>query len=394
MQSSSSHENNQNPHLTETGRSFVWYEFRAALSGKSPWCSTLFLSRIVSMLRSLGQCTLNFSFAVVLIATTMLEVCAQKEQIVVATVNGQTITQREVDEAVVSQIFSLQQQIYAIRKTALDNLIIHKLLENEAQKRKLSVDELKRQVMSGPVEISNAQIEELYQQNASAFAMMSPDEAKEKLRLDLEGKARLRMYREALSQFRSASRIEWRLEEPRLPLPNTADMNASKGPKNAKVIVTEYSDFQCSYCRQAQVTVRQVLRQYQDDVRLVFKHLPLEIHTLSFQAAQAAFCGGRQGVFWQYHDALFDSDTLSPEVFTKLAKVLGLDMDQFQKCLVSQESRLAVLDNLSEARQLGIDSTPTFLVNGKLIRGAVSFEEFKAVIERELKNSQTGSHEQ
>ena len=124
----------------------------------------------------------NLSCVVVLIFATLLVVRAQSEEKVVATVNGQSITQRQVDEAAISQIFSLQQQIYAIRKIALDNLIIRKLLENEAQRRKLSVDELKRQVMSGPIEIATAQVEELYQQNASAFALMSPEEAKEKLR--------------------------------------------------------------------------------------------------------------------------------------------------------------------------------------------------------------------
>jgi len=177
-------------------------------------------------------------------------------------------------------------------------------------------------------------------------------------------------------------------------LPDTAGATASTGPSGAKIVLTEYSDFQCPYCKEAQRTIKRILQSYPGDVRLVFKHLPLEMHPQAFQAAQAAVCGGQQGVFWPYHDALFDSDALSPEVFTSLAKVVGLDLDQFQKCLASQESRMAVLHNLSEAQQLGIDSTPTFLVNGKLIRGAVSFEEFKAVIERELKNSQTGSHQQ
>ena len=393
MRSSSSHKNNQNSLLTAIGRRFLCQEFWSALR-RPLWCFPLFRVQIAFTLSPRTRSTLNLSCVVVLSFTTLLVVRAQSEEKVVATVNGQSIIQRQVDEAAIGQISSLQQQIYAIRKTALDNLIIRRLLENEAQRRKLSVDELKRQIMSGPVEIATAQVEELYQQNASAFALMSPDEAKEKLRLDLEGQLRLRKYREALAQLRKTSQIEWRLEEPRLPSRNNANMNSAKGPSNARVIVTEYSDFQCLYCKQAQETIRQVLRAYQDDVRLVFKHLPLEIHPLSFQAAQAAFCGGKQGVFWQYHDALFDSDTLSPEVFRSLAKVTGADPEQFQKCLASQESRVAVLDNLSEAQQLGISSTPTFLVNGKVIRGAVSFEEFKEVIERELKNSQSGSHEQ
>jgi protein-disulfide isomerase len=248
--------------------------------------------------------------------------------------------------------------------------------------------------MAGPVAVSTAQVEELYQQNAATFALMSPDEAREKLRLDVEGRARLRKYRETIAQLRKASQVDWRLEEPRLPSLNTTNTNASRGPGNARVVVTEYSDFQCPFCKVAQKTIKQVMQDYPDDVRLVFKHLPLEIHPLAFESAQAAFCGGQQGAFWQYHDGLFDSDLLSPEVLTNLAKTLRLDLNQFQKCLASPESRVAVLDNLSEAQQLGLSSTPTFLVNGKVIRGAVSFEEFKGVVESELKNAQAGSHEQ
>jgi len=130
---------------------------------------------------------MNVSIALFLIIANVIagraQTRAQNGELVVATVNGLSITERQVDEAATKQIFSLQQQLYAIRKIALDNLIIRKLLENEAQRRKVSVDELKRQMMSGPVEISTMQVEELYRQNASVFAMMSPDEAKEKLRL-------------------------------------------------------------------------------------------------------------------------------------------------------------------------------------------------------------------
>src|SRR5258705_7365215 len=126
MQSSSSHKNNQNSLLTAIGRRFLCQEFRFEIA--------LTLS---SRIRS----TLNLSCVVALIFTTLLVVRAQSEEKVVATVNGQSITQRQVDEAAIGQISSLQQQIYAIRKTALDNLIIRKLLENEAQRRKLSVDE-------------------------------------------------------------------------------------------------------------------------------------------------------------------------------------------------------------------------------------------------------------
>jgi protein-disulfide isomerase len=317
---------------------------------------------------------------------------AQERNVVVAVVNGQSITQEQVDEAAISQIFPLQQQIFAIRRTTLENLIIRRVWENEAARRKVTVEDLKRQVMSGLIEVTNAQVEELYQANQAVFALMSPDEAREKLRLDLEGQGRLKKYREAITRLRAAARIEVLLDEPRLPSFNSIGPE-SIGPANAKVVLTEYSDFQCPYCREVQSTVKQILRAYRNDVKLTFKHLPLEIHPLAFRSAQAAFCAGKQNFFWKFHDALFQAE-LSAEVLTKLAQDLGLDVAQYEKCVASAESRAAVLNSLAEAQQLGINSTPTFLINGKLMRGALSFTELKGAIERELKNSQTGSQPQ
>lgn len=317
---------------------------------------------------------------------------AQDRSVVVAIVDGQNITQQQVDEAATSQIFPLQQQIFAIRKTVLENLIIRRLLENEAARQKLTVEDLKRKVMSGPIEVTKEQVEELYQANRAVFALMSPDEAKEKLRLDLEGQGQLKKYREAIARLRAAAKIDLLLDEPRLPSLNTGAAE-SLGPKNARVILTEYSDFQCPYCREVQTTVKGILREYPSEVRLIFKHLPLEIHPMAFRSAQAAFCAGKQDAFWKFHDGLFQAD-LSPEALNKLAQDLALDLPQFEQCLLTPESRTAILNNLAEAQQLGINSTPTFLINGKLFRGAVSFAELKGAIERELKNSQKGSQAQ
>jgi protein-disulfide isomerase len=131
--------------------------------------------------------------------------------------------------------------------------------------------------------------------------------------------------------------------------------------------------------------IKEVLKSYKSDVKLVFKHRPLESHSQAFTAAQAAFCAGRQGAFWQYHDVLFISEDLSPETLNKLAASIHLDLSEFGNCMKSDLTRAAVQNDVDEAKRLGIDSTPTFVINGKLFRGALSFEEFKAAIEKELK---------
>jgi protein-disulfide isomerase len=222
---------------------------------------------------------------------------------------------------------------------------------------------------------------------------MSPDEAKERLRLDLESQARMQLYREAISKLRATLQIDILLEEPRLPV--SRESNApSIGLKEAPVMIIEFSDFQCPFCRNSQLAIKQVLQKYKKEVRLVFKNLPLESHSQAFSSAQAAFCAGEKGAFWQYHDALFASEDLSPDALNKLASSLHLDLSEFTACMKSEASRMAVQRDINEAQRFGINSTPTFIINGRLFRGALSFEDFKTAIERELKSSQRDSRNQ
>lgn len=312
-------------------------------------------------------------------------VIGQKQDPILATLNGRSISQSEVDATLVSQLLPLEQQVYALRRAALDNLITRMVLEEEARKRSVTLEELRRQLTAGTVQVTTDQVEALYLENVSAFAAMSPDEARERLRLDLESQARMRNYRTALEALKRANRIESYLEEPRVPV--LAGTNSpSVGPADAPVTIVEFSDFQCPYCREAQTTVKRVLANYKADVRLVFKHLPLQMHAQAFVAAQAAFCAGEQNRFWPFHDSLFASTDLSAEALKKVATSVGLDSKSFETCLADQATRSVILSDLNEAQRLGINSTPTFIVNGRLIRGVATFETFKAAIDRELQS--------
>lgn len=312
---------------------------------------------------------------------------AQAAEEVVAVVNGRRITQQEVDDSVISQLFPLEQQLYAIRKAALENLIIRAILEGEAKKRGVSVEELRQQLTAGEVKVLPSQVEKEYLENAAAFGAMSPDEAKEKLRLDLESQARIEYYRAALSRLRQDAHIEFLLKEPKLLSVASAEAGPSIGAKEATITITEFADYQCPYCREAQGTMKRILQDYGKDVRFVFKHLPLDMHAQSFASAQAAVCAGEQGLFWQYSDALFAAESLSTEALNSVALKFGLDIAKFQSCLTSERSRAAVLMDVQEAKRLGIVGTPTFIINDTLLRGALSFEDFKGMIERELNSA-------
>ena len=308
----------------------------------------------------------------------------QAPDAVVASVNNIEITQKQVDDSIAARIYPLQQQLYAIRKAALDNLVTTKILESEAAARRVSVEELRRQLTLGDINVTRAQVEEAYTQNASFFASMSPDEARERLRLDLENQARMKYYRAGLEALRKKWNISLSLAPPSLPLELDDGLSPAKGSTKPLVTIVEFSDFECPFCSSVQNTLKQIVQSYGRDVRLVFKHLPSEEHRNSLPAARAAYCAAEQDRFWQFHDALFAAKNLSPAVFTQIANELGLGLPKFQACMSSEESRAAIIKDVETARLFRIESTPSFIVNGKLVQGALSFADFQKIIEQEL----------
>jgi protein-disulfide isomerase len=314
---------------------------------------------------------------------------AQAPETVLATVNGTQITLKEVDETIGATILPLQQQLYAVRKVALDNLITARLLDSEAKAQGVSIEELRQRLTRGEINVTKVQVEEAYAQNASYFASMSPDEARERLRLDLENQARMKNYRAGLEALRKKWTVTVNLAPPATAPELDDGLSPFKGASKAAVTIVEFSDFECPFCFQVQDTLKQIMERYAGDVRLVFRHLPLEGHRNSLPAARAAYCAGEQDRFWQFHDALFATRNLSADLFYELASNLGLGREKFAACLSAERSRTAVVKDIELAKRHRIDSTPSFLINGKVVKGALTFADFQNLIERELQQPLT-----
>ena len=166
-----------------------------------------------------------------------------------------------------------------------------------------------------------------------------------------------------------------------------------RGPKDAKVTIVEYSDFQCPFCGRAYTTVEnEVLKQYGDKVRFVFKNFPLtSIHPWAEPAAVAAECAFRQGndKFWVMYNAFYskqgelNAENLRDKA-SETAKDAGMDVAKFQECFDGKQTLDAVHADASEATALGVNSTPTFFVNGRRLSGAQTGDAFKQMIDREL----------
>ncbi len=139
-----------------------------------------------------------------------------------------------------------------------------------------------------------------------------------------------------------------------------------KGAARPSVLIVEWADFECPFCARAAALLRAEVDAYPDQVRLVFKHFPLDQHVYAMDAALAVIAADRQGKFWELHDALYaNRDSLDPAGVEQLARGLGLDMTRFAADRASAEARAAVERDMRQADALGLGGTPFIFVNGR-----------------------------
>jgi protein-disulfide isomerase len=155
-----------------------------------------------------------------------------------------------------------------------------------------------------------------------------------------------------------------------------------RGPDDALVTLLEYGDFECPYCGQAEAVVRELLSSSDDDVRYVWRHLPLnDVHTSAQLAAEASEAAAAQGKFWEYYDALFaHQGTFSPQDLINYATQIGLDLDRFRDDLHHHEETPRVAEDVASADSSGVSGTPTFFVNGRRHQGAYDIDTLTSVV--------------
>ena len=159
-----------------------------------------------------------------------------------------------------------------------------------------------------------------------------------------------------------------------------------RGPKDAPVTITMFSDFQCPFCGQAAPMVEEVLKAYPNDVNFVMKQFPLrQIHPNADPAARAAVAAGKQGKFWEMHDELYKNQrNLSPETIKGIAEKIGLDVKKWEADMDSDDVKKEIDEDLALGQKVHVRGTPTLFINGKIAQNR-SVEGMKAQIDQELK---------
>jgi len=309
---------------------------------------------------------------------------------VVATVGDRTIRMRDLEQhwrdRDPSAFTRMRQEIYDANRNILNDLIGDYLIQNEAKKRSVTVDQLLAQELPKRTPaITDERIKTLYDQSQERTQGLSMEDLKPAIVAYLQRQAPAEARQRYIQELRkAASNVNVQLEPPRLAI-SVQPTDPASGPATARVEIVEFSDFQCPFCKRVVPVLKQLTAKYPTQVKLVWKDFPLPNHPDAKPAAEAAQCARDQGKFWEYHDKLFDSQSeMTPENLKQWAGQMGMDAAKFNACFENATHRQLVQADMEEGRRDGVSSTPTVFINGRALIGALPIEAYEEVIQEEL----------
>ncbi|HRI54883.1 MAG TPA: thioredoxin domain-containing protein [Pseudomonadota bacterium] len=301
-------------------------------------------------------------------------------QVVVALIGGQPLTMADLDKAAGRELFE-------IREKTLDNLVGERVVKAAAQKAGQSDEDfLRKQVETKVPQVSVEEAKSFFEANKERLppqlAGQQFDAVKDTIVTGLTNQKRREAIATTIEELKKKAGVQILLRAPKIQV---ATEGPSKGPKEAKVTVVEFSDFQCPYCSKGRAVMDQVVAKYGNKVRLVFRDFPLDFHEKAQKAAEAGQCANDQGKFWAMHDWMFDNQqNLDVDSLKNAAKTLGIDSAKFDNCLTSGQHAALVKKNIREGQEAGVRGTPAFFVNGTFLSGALPLDKFSAEIDRAL----------
>jgi len=309
---------------------------------------------------------------------------ASKSAPLLATVDGQAVTEDDLAPYVQGQLRPLRDQEYQIKKKALDNLISQKLVEAEAKKKGLTTEKLYEQEVDAKVpEPTDVELSAIYAVQKEQLNRPF-EEVKAQLQQNLKRAKTQQARQEYSAHLRDQAKVAILLSAPRVQV--GFDPARVRGNPKARVMIVEFSDFQCPFCGQVESTLKSVLAKHEGVVALAFRDLPLtQIHPFAQGAAEAARCAGEQGKFWEYHDLLFgDQAGLDRNGLIAKAAKLQLDAKQFDGCISAEKYKAQIQQDNQEGMRAGVSGTPGFFINGIFVSGAQPEAAFDKIIDEQL----------
>jgi protein-disulfide isomerase len=301
----------------------------------------------------------------------------------VALIAGKPISDKDLEQRAAPRLRELNSKIFEVKQKTLNDMIDEQLLNLEAGRVKLSVQQLLvREVDSRVVAPTPAEVDSYYLGIKDRIGLPL-EEVRPKILDFLTETRRRSAYDDFLSRLRSREKVVVLLEPPRAVV--AIDPARIRGPANAPITIVEFSDFECPYCGRVEDTVRQLTSRFPTQIKLAYRDFPSDFHSRAEAAAEASRCALAQGKYWPYHDLLFDNQQhLQSSDLSNYALQVGMDPKRFDECVMHKTYAADIQHDLDAGQELGITGTPAFFINGILLSGAVPLEEFVGSIEREL----------
>lgn len=309
---------------------------------------------------------------------------------VVARVDGEAITLKDVEKPIVGQIRAQEQEhrekIFELRTGSLERIVAEKLIEAEAKKKGITPEQLLEQEVASKVASPTAEeVRAFYDERKDMPGIPPFEVAEAQIRQFIENDRRREVSQAFFDRLHGTAKVEILIEAPEAPRLEVEAKGPSRGPADAPVTIVEFSDFECPYCSRANAVLEQVEAAYPGKVRVVFRDFPLSFHSNAQKAAEAGHCADEQGKFWQLHDKMFANQrALDVDSLKTYARDIGADGDAFDACLDSGKKASLVQEAMEAGADLGVRGTPAFFINGKMVAGALPFEEFKKIVDKEL----------
>lgn len=308
-------------------------------------------------------------------------------QDVIASVGSEKILEKDFVKGIESDLYEAEMKVYEIKMAKLQSMLLEKYMNQDPDKKNLTNDQFLDQKIAKSVKISDADVEKFIKDRQIPKDQINP-EIKTRIVEYLSVEAKKSAVDKWIAEKTKKTPVEIYLKKPTLPVFDVTVGDAPiKGGGSASVSIVEFSDFQCPFCSKGANVLAAIEKKYGNKVKIAFKHFPLPFHAQARIAAEASMCANEQGVklFWKMHDAMFaDQSKLDQTNLIATAKKIGAKEAEFKVCLESGKFKAKIDADMAEGTNIGIKSTPTFFVNGKLINGAQPIEVFSEVIDEEL----------
>ena len=333
----------------------------------------------------------NTFFLTALVSLFACSAAPAQQNDAAARIGNRTVTTKELDDRWRADDPASQaeatQKVYDGRRAALDAIIADALLTDAAKKKGVSAEAYELEEVGKRVKpVTDADVTTFYQANINQMQGRPLEVMGPAINRFLTEQRRVEARQALITELRKGGPdVRVLIDAPRRDVAiETSD--PSLGRTSAPITLIEFSDFQCPFCQRVAPTLKKLRETYGDKVRIIWKDFPLtQIHPQAFKAGEAAHCAGDQGKYWEYHDRLFaNQQQLQPDELKKHAADLGLDATAFNACLDASKYGERVRDGVAQGQRLGVNSTPTIYINGRMLSGAQPYETFVSVIDEEL----------